>query len=258
MVLDGTLLALYAAVLGLLVGSFLNVLIHRIPRQLSFVVARSRCTYCGAAIKARDNVPILSYLLLRGRCRACGAPISLRYPAVEALTALAFVACTLRFGGSAATAVAALFCALLIALALIDAEHFLLPDILTLPGILLGLALQPLFPTVFFLDALLGTILGAGILILVINFWYWLRHEEGMGLGDVNMLAMVGAFLGWQGMLVTLVTASLLGALVGVTLIAVRRMGVKSRLPFGVFLAVGAAVALLWGNDLVSTYRGLL
>ncbi|MDH3254860.1 MAG: A24 family peptidase, partial [Acidobacteriota bacterium] len=210
------------------------------------------------AIEARDNVPILSYLLLRGRCRACGAPISLRYPAVEALTALAFVACTLRFGGSAATAVAALFCALLIALALIDAEHFLLPDILTLPGILLGLALQPLFPTVFFLDALLGTILGAGILILVINFWYWLRHEEGMGLGDVNMLAMVGAFLGWQGMLVTLVTASLLGALVGVTLIAVRRMGVKSRLPFGVFLAVGAAVALLWGNDLVSTYRGLL
>ena len=252
------LLVLYAALLGLMVGSFLNVLIYRIPRQISFVVARSRCVWCNAQVRARDNIPLISYILLRGRCRACSAPISPRYPAVEALTAVLFVGCAVRFGATSAAAVAAVFCALLIALALIDAEHYLLPDKLTMPGIVIGLALQPLFPEVALIDALIGTLLGAGILILLINFWYWLREEEGMGLGDVNMLAMVGAFLGWQGMLVTLVAASLLGAVSGVTLILARRLGFKSRLPFGVFLALGALIALFWGSRIAAGYLNLL
>lgn len=248
----------YAAVLGLLVGSFLNVLIYRIPRQMPFAVARSRCVWCGAPVGARDNIPLLSYLLLRGRCRACSAPISPRYPAVEALTAVLFVGCVLRFGMTPAAAVAALFCALLIALSLIDAEHFLLPDKLTLPGVLLGLLVQPFFPSVLFIDAIVGAVLGAGLLILLINFWYWIREEEGMGLGDVNMLAMVGAFLGWQGTLITLVAASLTGAVFGLTLIMMRRLGFKSRLPFGVFLALGAIVALFWGGGLFAGYMRLL
>ena len=254
---DHNLLLVYAAVLGLLVGSFLNVLIHRIPRQLPFTVARSRCVWCGGAIRARDNVPVLSYLLLRGRCRSCSAPISLRYPLVEALTATLFVACVVRFGRTSEAAVAALFCALLVALALIDAEHFLLPDKLTLTGTLAGLALQPFLPSVGFADALLGTVLGAGLLILLINFWYWLRQEEGMGLGDVNMLAMVGAFLGWQGMLVTLVVAAFTGAVVGIGLILAQRLGLKSRLPFGVFLALGALVALFFRDSLIAGYLQL-
>jgi len=249
---------LYAALLGLVVGSFLNVLIYRIPRQMSFVLARSRCVYCGAPVRAWDNIPLVSYLLLRGRCRACSAPISLRYPAVEALTAVLFIGCAFHFGVTPAAIVAAILCSLLITLSMIDAEHYLLPDKLTMPGILLGLLLQPLFPAVLLIDAIVGAVLGAGILILLINFWYWLRKEEGMGLGDVNMLAMVGAFLGWRGMLITLVGASFLGATVGLLLIAMQRLGFKSRLPFGVFLALGALVALFWGGGLLSGYLSLL
>ena len=248
----------YAGILGLVVGSFLNVLIYRIPRQIPFAVARSRCVWCGAHVRPLDNIPLLSYLILRGRCRACSAPISPRYPAVELLTGTLFAGCILRFGATPAAAVAALLCALLVALALIDSEHFLLPDKLTMPGILLGLALQSFFPTVLLLDAILGTVLGAGILILLINFWYWLREEEGMGMGDVNMLAMVGAFLGWQGMLITLVVASLLGALFGIVLVFSRKLAFKSRLPFGVFLALGAVVALFWGGGIAAGYLNLL
>jgi leader peptidase (prepilin peptidase)/N-methyltransferase len=249
---------LYAALLGLVVGSFLNVLIYRIPRQMSFILARSHCVYCGAPVRARDNIPLVSYLFLRGRCRACNAPISPRYPAVEALTAALFAGCVFRFGLTPAAGVAAILCSLLIVLSMIDAEHYLLPDKMTMPGILLGLLLQPLFPTVMLIDAIVGAALGAGALILLINFWYWLRKEEGMGLGDVNMLAMVGAFLGWQGMLVTLISAAFLGAIVGLILIAMQRLGFKSRLPFGVFLALGALVALFWGGGLLSGYLGLL
>lgn len=249
---------IYAGVLGLVVGSFLNVLIYRIPRQIPFVVERSRCPWCDGKVRALDNIPLLSYLLLRGRCRLCSAPISIRYPAVEAFTAILFIGCVLRFGVTPAAGVGAVLCALIIALALIDAEHFLLPDKLTLPGIFLGLLLQPLFPTVDLLEAIVGTLLGAGALILLINFWYWLRDEEGMGMGDVNMLAMVGAFLGWQGVAITLVIASVVGALVGSLLMLSKRLGLRSRLPFGVFLALGALVALFWGNGLVAAYLGLL
>jgi leader peptidase (prepilin peptidase)/N-methyltransferase len=169
-----------------------------------------------------------------------------------------FVACVARFGPSAEAAVAALFCALLVVLAGIDAEHFLIPDRLTLPGIAVGLAVQPLRPGSSFLDAALGALIGAGLLILVINFWYWLRKEEGMGLGDVNMLAMVGAFLGWRGMVVTLFMAAFLGGAAGLSLLVLRRLKLKSRLPFGVFLAAGALIALFWGSDLLDWYLRFL
>jgi leader peptidase (prepilin peptidase)/N-methyltransferase len=251
------LLLVYAAVLGLVVGSFVNVLVHRVPRQIPFALERSRCTWCKAPVRARDNIPVVSFVLLRGRCRQCGAPISPRYPLVEIGTAALFVLCAARFGADAAAAVAAVLCTLLLALALIDAEHFLLPDVLTLPGLLIGLVLQPFFPTVEFIDALVGALVGAGILILLINVWFWLRQEEGMGLGDVNMLAMIGAFLGWQGVLVTLVSASFIGAVVGIVLVLARRLGFKSRLPFGAFLALGGLIALFWGPPLIALYLRL-
>ncbi len=249
---------LLAFVLGLSVGSFLNVVIHRLPRGRSTVSPASGCTYCGAGLKARDNVPLLSYLLLRGRCRTCAAPISWRYPAIEALTAALFVACVTRFGPSLEAVAAAVFCSLMVALAAIDAEHFLLPDKLTLPGILAGLALQPYLPDATILEALIGTVGGAGALILLINLWYWLREEEGMGLGDVNMLALIGAFLGWKGALITLVAATILGALTGIALMIPGRLKVKSRLPFGVFLAAGGLLALFFGRHWVELYSNLL
>lgn len=249
---------LYVAVIGLMIGSFLNVVIHRVPRGESIVVSRSRCTFCGRQLTALENIPLVSFLFLRGRCSSCHAPISWRYPLVEFLTAALFVLCVARFGPTLEAAIGALFCAILIALAGIDVSYFLLPDKITLPAIVAGLALQTWLPKTTFLDAILGVLVGAGILILTVNFWYWIREEEGMGLGDVNMLAMVGAFLGWKGVLVTLFAGALGGATVGLGLMASQKMGFRSKLPFGVFLAAGALAALFWGEEVVGRYMGLL
>jgi leader peptidase (prepilin peptidase) / N-methyltransferase len=253
-----SLLVVYAALLGLICGSFLNVVVHRLPRGSSVVRPRSACPWCGGAIAARDNVPLVSYLLLRGRCRRCGGPISPRYPLLEAATALLFVLSLLRFGAGDQGWIAALFCWLLLALGAIDAEHLLLPDALTLPGILAGLALQPWLPATSLLDAVLGALGGAGLLILGMNFWYWWRGEEGMGMGDVNMLAMIGAFLGWQGAVVALFAATVSGAVVGLAMMALGRSGLRTKLPFGTFLALGGAIALFWGPALLASYRRLL
>lgn len=248
---------IYAALLGLIVGSYLNVLVHRLPSGRSTIWPRSRCPFCGGAIKARDNIPLLSFLLLKGRCRYCQAPISWRYPFIEGFTAAAFVACVYRFGLTAETLIAILFVSLMVLLAAIDLEHFLLPDSVTLSGLLIGLALRAWHPYTSFLDALVGAVIGAGLLILLINFWFWLRNEEGMGLGDVNMLALIGAFLGWQGVLTTLFVAALTGALTGIVLLIAGRVGLRSRLPFGVFLAVGGLVSLFFGDFLALYFDGL-
>jgi leader peptidase (prepilin peptidase)/N-methyltransferase len=249
---------LYAALLGLIVGSYLNVVIYRLPRRVSTVLPRSSCPSCGAAIRPRDNLPVLSWLLLRGRCRDCKAPISPRYPLIEAATAALFVGCVLYFGVTIAALVAALFGAVLIVLAAIDVEHLMLPDRLTLPGIAVGLALQPFLPWGGFKSALLGALLGGGILLALSGTWFLLRGEEGMGLGDVKMLAMIGAFLGWKGMVVALFAASLLGAIVGVVLLGRSRAGLKTKLPFGAFLALGGLFALFAGAPLVDLYLRLL
>lgn len=260
------LLSVYAAVLGLIVGSYLNVVIHRLPRGISTVLPRSRCPGCGAAIRAVDNVPVLSWVLLGGRCRSCAARISWRYPLVEAATAALFVASFLRFGISFEAPAAALFCALMLALAMIDYDHMILPDKITYLGIFLGILLQPFLPWARLWEgpwgalagAAFGALLGSGILLSVWLGWYLLRKEEGMGLGDVKMLAAIGAFLGWKGVLVSLFFASLSGAVVGLTLMAFGRLGAGSKLPFGVFLALGGLVALFFGEPLVQAYAQLL
>jgi leader peptidase (prepilin peptidase) / N-methyltransferase len=253
-----SLLVLPAALIGLVVGSYLNVVVHRLPRGISTVRPRSACPSCGVELKALDNIPLLSYLALGGRCRSCRSPISPRYPLLELATAALFVACLLTFGWRLQAIVAAVFCALILALALIDLEHLILPDKLTLPGIGLGLLLQPWIDGVTLLDAAIGTLIGAGLLILLINVWYWLREEEGMGLGDVNLLALIGAFLGWQGVLLALFGGALAGALVGLSLLAARKLELTSKLPFGTFLAVGALVALFSRGRWVEAYLGLL
>jgi leader peptidase (prepilin peptidase)/N-methyltransferase len=253
------LVAAYVVALGLVVGSYLNVVIYRLPRRISTVWPRSRCTACGAAIRARDNLPLVSYLLLRGRCRSCGAPIAWRYPAIEALTGALFLACLERFGLHPATLAAILFCCLMVVLAAIDIEHMLLPDRITLPGIALGLALQLWVPWAGGVKgAALGAVLGGGILLAISGAWYLLRGEEGMGLGDVKMLAMVGAFLGWKGVVVTLFASTLSGAAVGLVLARRSREGLKAKVPFGAFLSLGALLALFAGAPLVDAYLGLL
>lgn len=248
------LLDVYAALVGLVTGSYLNVVIHRLPRRVSTVLPRSRCPACGSPIRARDNVPIVSWLLLRGRCRDCGAPIARRYPLVEAATAILFVLCMERFGPSLSALAAALFCALMVALAGIDYDHLILPDRITLPGVVAGVAIQPFLPWVGVVGALVGAALGAGILLFAYGLWWLLRREEGLGLGDVKMLALVGAFLGWRGVVVTLFVGASSGALFGLGLMALGRGGMRSKIPFGVFLALGGLVALFVGPELVRLY----
>ncbi len=245
-----------AGLFGLIAGSYLNVLIHRLPLGISTVLPPSSCPACGSKIRWFDNLPILSWLLLRGRCRDCGAAISWRYPVFEAATALAFVGAVLRFGPGWGAVAAALLAALLLALGAIDFDHFLLPDKLTLPGIALGLASQLLVPGGSLSRGLVGALAGAGILLTVAGAWELLRGVEGMGLGDVKMLAAVGAFLGFSGVIVTLVVGTLAGSLVGLALVAARRGSFSAKLPFGVFLAAGGLVALFAGPALIAFYLG--
>ena len=248
------LLDVYVILFGLVVGSYLNVVIFRLPRGISTVLPRSRCPRCRAAIPPWGNIPVLSYLLLRGRCRNCAAVISWRYPLVEAVTAGCFFLSYRHFDAIIDSVVAAVFCCLMIVLAMIDLEHYILPDAITKPGIILGLILQFWVSWTTPLSALLGVILGAGILAALSWGWYWWKGVHGMGLGDVKMLAMIGAFLGWKSVISTLLLASVAGSLVGAFLMLRGRMGVGSKLPFGFFLALGAVVTLFYGREVAMAY----
>ena len=252
------LAAAYAGVIGLLVGSYLNVVVYRLPRGLSTVKPRSSCPGCGRLIAARDNIPIVSYVLLRGECRHCKTRISIRYPAVEALTGALFALCYICFGFTVTTPIAMLFVALMVSLALIDAEHFILPDKLTYPGTAAGLVLSFWSPLVTPRSSLLGVVVGAGSLLLLIGVWYLIRKQMGMGLGDPKMLATIGSFLGLGGVVVTLFLSSILGSLVGGALLATGKVEMQSRLPFGVFLAIAGLIALFAGPQLVASYLRLL
>ncbi|HHQ48739.1 MAG TPA: prepilin peptidase [Acidobacteria bacterium] len=233
----------FAFAVGAVVGSFLNVVIHRVPRRLSIVRPGSHCPRCGAAIRWYDNVPIVSWLLLRARCRSCGAPISIRYPLVEAAAGLLAVATVVRWGLTLPGLEVILFAWTSLALGLIDLEHKLLPDVLTVPSILLGLALAFAGGIATPLESVLGAAVGAGIPAFIIVAYKALRGIEGMGWGDVKYLAAIGAVTGIEGCLWILIAGAVLGALTGVGLILAGRGGGKTELPFGTFLA---AATLLW------------
>ena len=245
---------LYAFAIGAIVGSYLNVVIHRVPRGQSTFRPRSRCGACGTGIAWYDNVPVISYVLLRGRCRRCSASYSPRYPLVEACTAVLFAAVFVKFEFTWTTPVAWLFVSMLVALALIDFEHLLLPDRITLPGLLLGLATSFVSDLTGPFSAGLGALFGALILLALIAVYYLLRGELGMGLGDPKMLAMIGAFLGLGKTIATVFMASLAGTLVSTVLILARRADRRTKMPFGVYLAIGALGSLFFGDRLVDTY----
>lgn len=244
------------AVLGLAVGSFLNVCIHRVPRKESIVSPGSRCASCGYALRWFDNVPLLSYALLRGKCRKCGTGISIRYPFVELVTSLIFVAHYMALGPDILLVPRLLFACALIVLFAIDLEHHLLPNVITLPGILVGFAFSLLVPPGPRSSAI-GILIGGGVLWLIGEAYYRYSGQEGMGGGDVKMLAMIGAFLGWELTLVTLVLSSVLGSVTGVAVLASGRGDMKYALPYGTFLALGALVASLAGADILNWYIGL-
>jgi len=245
-------------VLGLLVGSFLNVLVHRLPRGESLLWPGSHCTACGHPIHAWDNVPVLSWLILRGKCRACRAPISVRYPAIELANGALWVFVAIRARDWSELAGGALLCSACLALAAIDAEFQILPDRITLPLTGAGLILSFLSTVRTPASAFLGAGLGAGSLFLVAFVYERVTGQEGMGLGDVKMLGMVGAFLGPAGVLVTVLLSSVAGSIVGLALMAAGKGDRKLRLPFGVFLAAGAVAAFFFGEGLLAKYRSFL
>ncbi len=239
---------------GCVVGSFLNVCIWRLPRGLSIVRPRSRCPHCAGCIAPSDNIPLLSYLLLRGRCRRCAAPISPRYPAVEALTGVLAVILFLVFGPTAQAAILFVLFCLLVVVTFADLDRMVIPDKVTLPGILLGLALNALVEPRSVVSFLLGAVIGAAALLGVAILGELLFKKESMGGGDIKLAAMVGAFVGWKGVLLALFLAVLMGAVAGVTLIV---LGLKKRwehIPFGPFIAAGTILVVFWGEGLSRAY----
>jgi leader peptidase (prepilin peptidase)/N-methyltransferase len=241
------------AAMGLLIGSFLNVCILRIPAGLSIVRPASRCPRCGHLLAWFENIPVVSFIVLGRRCRKCGAPISWQYPLVELVTCAMFVAATLKFGLSWLLVSRLVLVCSMIVLFMIDLRHRILPNAITLPGIVLGFAFS-LVTDPGWVASLVGIAAGGGILLAIAEAYYRIRHEDGLGMGDVKMLAMIGAFLGWKGMLLTLVLSSLVGSLVGVGLIATRRGDMKYALPFGTFLAAAAIVAIFVGDAMLHWY----
>jgi len=243
----------FAALFGALIGSFLNVCIHRQPRGTSIVWPGSACPSCGRALSWFENIPIFSYAFLRGRCRTCHAPISARYPIIEVLTAAMFALAWWYYGPGPLLASRLVFGCALIVLFAIDLEHQLLPNVITLPGIAIGFLLSVINPPGW-KSSLIGIVAGGGVLFLIAESYYRFRHEEGLGMGDVKMLAMIGAFLGWPLMLLSLMIASLAGSIVGVFLIMTGRGTMKYALPFGTFLAIGAALSAAVGQPVLDWY----
>jgi leader peptidase (prepilin peptidase)/N-methyltransferase len=254
-----TITLVLIAVFGLVWGSFLNVVIYRVPREMSLLRPPSACPRCGAGIKPYDNIPLLSYIILRGKCRRCGRRISPVYPLVEFLTALGLILVYLMSGRTLSLQFFAgcLFTSALITLGFIDYFHQVLHDAITLPGLVLALVYSFFRDDLTFRGALVGAVTGAGFLLLVYGAYRLVRKKEGMGMGDVTMLLMIGAYLGSARTLLTLILGSFVGALFGIFLVLSRKKDLQFALPFGTFLAPAAFVSALWGERIVTAYLGL-
>lgn len=243
------------------IGSFLNVCIYRLPEGLSIVSPPSSCPSCETRIRGYDNIPILSYLILGGKCRGCGERISVKYPAVELLTALLGMALYARFGLTADFFVYSLFTSSLVVITFIDLKHQIIPDKISLPGIIIGFAASFILATgPGWLNSLIGIGVGGGSLLAVALGYSWLTGKEGMGGGDIKLLAMMGAFLGWQAVIFIIMAASLSGSVIGVIAVSLsgRGGGAKAKIPFGPFLALGALLYLFAGEILIGLYLSMV
>jgi leader peptidase (prepilin peptidase) / N-methyltransferase len=278
-VAPSTLIGIFVVLFGLVIGSFLNVCIVRIPNRKSIVTPPSECPECGAAISPWDNIPVVSWLLLGGKCRDCKTKISAIYPVVELLTAALFWGCYYAFGPTTEALKWAIFSALIIVLVFTDLRERILPDVVNYSGFALGLALSlatkpsdgtalwlanrmfefpPPAPVISLADALLGAAFGSGLLWLVAEVYFRLRRREGMGFGDVKMMLMAGAFLGLKRTLLTILAGSVLGSALGLAFMLARRKGSDYELPFGSFLGMAAVLVMFFGTPVVSWYASLL
>ena len=273
------LIGVFAALFGLVIGSFLNVCIVRIPQEKSIVMPASACPKCGTPIKPWDNIPVVSWLLLGGKCRGCKEPISWMYPVVELLTGALFLGCYLAFGLTTEALKWAVFSALLVVLVFTDMRDRILPNVINYSGFAAGLLLSlvtkpsdgvalwianrvfdfpPPAPVISLADALLGAAFGSGLLWLVAEFYFRLRKREGMGLGDVKMMLMAGAFLGLKRTLLTILAGSVLGSVLGLAFMMAKRKDSDYELPFGTFLGMAAVLVMFFGTPLVNWYLSLM
>ena len=278
-----TLLLVFYTLFGLIIGSFLNVCIYRIPLRKSVVWPGSSCVQCGAQIKPYDNIPVISWLVLRGKCRSCKTPISIQYPFVELLSGIAFYASARVWVFNTPTFVNSLFLAIIIVLIFTDYHHQILPNVLTIPGTIFGILLSPFqaFPVYLgllevkaaellgfselqdalvvlpWLGSIIGALFGGGLLYMVAFIYKRLRHRDGLGLGDVKMMMMVGAFLGYRLVILTIFAASLLGTIISISMLLMGKANMQTKLALGVFLGIAAAAALFWGLPFLDWYLNL-
>ncbi len=242
---------------GLAWGSFLNVVIFRLPLGMSLLRPPSFCPGCNKKIKFFDNIPVFSYVILRGKCRACGVRIPFSTLLVEILTPLSFLLIFQKYSLSFFFFATCLFASAMIVLGFIDFYHQILPDEITLPGLVLALVYAPFRLDLDLRQALIGAIAGAGFLLFIYGTYYLLRKKEGLGMGDVTMMLLIGAYLGLRLTFFTLILASFVGAIVGVFIIFFRKKDLQYSLPFGTFLAPAAYFALIWGDPIIQAYLGL-
>jgi len=243
-----------AFVFGACIGSFLNVCIARIPEASSLIYPGSNCPACHHPIRFYDNIPILSYIWLRGRCRNCSQSISFRYLMVEAVTGLMAALVIVYFGLTVDALIYFILICALIIIIYIDLDHQIIPDSISLPGIPIGFAASFFLDTLTYIDSLIGILLGGGLLFAIAWGYYLITRKEGMGGGDIKLLAMIGAFMGWQGVCFTIFMASITGTLAGILLMLLAQKNLKFALPFGPFLSIGAIAYLFLGPQLIAWY----
>lgn len=260
------LLYIFSFIIGTVIGSFLNVCIYRLPREESIIFPPSRCTSCGSRVKAYHNIPVFGYLFLGGKCSACGSRISPIYPIVEILSGLTFVGILWKFGVSVDSLFYLTLIYSLVVITFIDLKHMIIPNIVTIPGVVIGLlynalgtdweksrellgnlsfSLESFFGVlneVPFLDSVFGTIIGGGLLFLIAFLYVVIRKREGMGMGDVKLLAMIGAFLGWKGVIFVMLVSSIIGTVAGLTVIIYKKGDLRYAIPFGPFLSLAAVI----------------
>ena len=243
-------------ILGLIVGSFCNVCIYRIPRNESIIYPTSHCPKCHSAIKPIDNIPLLSYILLKGRCHNCGSRISIQYPIVELLSGVIYLIIYLIYGLSIQSLIYIILSSALLIIAFIDLNEQVIPEVISLPGMVIGLILSFFVPYISFINSALGIVIGGGIILVIRLAGSLIFKKESMGIGDIELAAMIGAFLGWRYIIISLFLGFFLGALAGIILILSKIKSREDVVPFGPFIVLGSLITLLWGDSIITWYLG--
>jgi leader peptidase (prepilin peptidase) / N-methyltransferase len=251
------MILIFVFLIGAIVGSFLNVCIYRLPRHESIVFPASHCPHCGKPIKFYDNIPLLSYVILRGKCRNCKQNISGRYPIIETISGLLAIAIVIKYGLTLHSLLLLLLVFSLIIVTFVDLDFQIIPDILSIPGIMAGIGASFFMPTISWIDSILGILAGGGFLFIIAVAYKWLTNRDGMGGGDIKLLAMVGAWLGWKAVPFILLISSFIGALIGSISLLLAKKSLRYKIPFGPFISIAAVIYLFFGPEIINWYINL-